>query len=94
LIHLSSSNDPNIGVERVVKTTPLTAALIRKIERRNTMEKKDIVFLATTIATSPFFSGRPVPTNEKNLKLDRDIFMDWHRFLSERYEECQGNFEK
>ena len=58
------------------------------------MDKKDIIFLATTLVVAERFSDfQPHDDIEKN-KTARDFFIAWFKNLSVLYEECQEYLQK
>ncbi len=53
------------------------------------MDKKDLIFLATTLVSSEKFSKfKPYDEMEKN-KDSQEYFMAWFKYLSALYEDCR-----
>ncbi len=58
------------------------------------MDKEDLIFLATCIITAPYSgSGEPINDAEADESL-RQRFMNWHSFLSARYNDCHDDSQK
>ena len=53
------------------------------------MNKKDVIFIATTLMLSPHKLSSP--TNQASTDKLKSWYLDWYQFLSEVYDECQSD---